>query len=122
MKVLEFFRKPKGKKKGEAVSLDGLRGKNKKLHEKLISGNLLSPGRPSKMILLEEALQDARSCKEGGQQAKACWVIAARRALFSGQREKLEECLEKYETLTGKRLLESEEVDRAIQLVQEYYP
>ena len=125
MKGLKFLRKPKEKKEGRVVFLEGLRGRDKKLHETLVSSSLLSPGPPSKIISLEKALQDAKNCEEKGmekQQAVACWLIATRRALFNGGQEALEECLEKYETLTGKRLLEKEEVDRAIKLVQEYYP
>ncbi len=122
MKALELLRKPKKEKKGGVVSLEGLRGRDRKLRETLVSSDLLAPGRPSKIISLEKALQDARGCEEKGQQAIACWLVATRRALFDGDPELLEECLEKYETLTGKRLLKKEEVDGAIKLVQEYYP
>lgn len=139
MKGLKFLRKPRPeeKKEGKAVSLEGLHGKDRKLYETLILLGWV-PKPPSENISLEEASEtlrkyeeEAREHEQAGrsQEAARCrhqviaWcLILAPRALFKGDQELLEKCLEKYETLKGKRLLEEDEVDRAIKLVQKRSP
>jgi hypothetical protein len=135
MRRLKFLRKPKPdkEKEGKVVSSEGLRGKDRKLHETLVRFGWAKP--PSEIISLEEASEslrryeeEAREHKQAGQtqEATRCWhqvaascLILAPRALFKGDQKLLEECLKKYETLKGERLLRKEDVGRAIELIQQ---
>ncbi len=136
MKEKEPFKKPE-KKEGRTVLLQKLCGRDKELYKALAFNSLLSAGRPSELIPLEEASKSAREWEEkasaheqGGrsQEATQCchqtaawYLILARRALFNGDEEVLEECLQKYEALGGKRLLPEKMVGRAIEVARKYY-
>jgi len=118
--IREFFNKVE-KKEGGIALLQRLCGRNRRLYEALAFSGLLA-GPLSEKISFEQSLQMAKGWEEKGMQnqAVAWWLIAVKRAIFK-DRGIFKECLKRYETLSGKRLLPEEMVDQAMKVAAAYY-